>query len=192
MENFINIMDKKKKKEYCASVHEQIVSWTENCDTKASIILAFIGVVATIVFSSDYILGTIESQVSDIITYWYDGIGYFSILSTLMFVSLFGCVSMIGASCCFIISVLIPRLNGPDGSIIFFKGIAKTGEEDYIAKVNLMSDEDLELDKLTQIYTCAKICDEKFSAYRKGIKYLWISLICLIAFVFMVILLNAF
>lgn len=185
-------MDKKQKQEYCTSVHDQIISWTENCDTKASIMLAFIGVVATIVFSSDYLLETIESQVKNIITYWYDGIGYFSILSTLMFISLLGFISMIGVSCYFIISVLTPRLNGPGGSIIFFKGIAETGEEDYISKVNHTSDEGLDVDKLTQIYTCAKICDEKFSAYRKSIKYLWISLICLIVFVLTVILLNAF
>lgn len=185
-------MNMKKREEYCNDVHSQIIGWTSNCDTKASIILAFIGVVATIVFSSDYILGTIESQVRNIINYCHDGIGYFSILSTLMFISLLGFIFMIGVSCYFIISVLTPRLNGPGGSIIYFKGIAETGAEDYISKVNHTSDEELDIDKLTQIYTCAKICDEKFSAYRKSIKYLWISLICLIVFVLMVILLNAF
>ena len=53
-------MDTTHKKDYCTEIHNQIIGWTGNCDTKASIVLAFIGVLVSITFTSEYLLGTIE------------------------------------------------------------------------------------------------------------------------------------
>ena len=37
-------MNKIENKDYYNEIHNQIIGWTSNCDTKSSIIIAFVGV----------------------------------------------------------------------------------------------------------------------------------------------------
>ena len=60
-------MNTEENKEYYTEVHNQIIGWTGNCDTKASIVLAFVGVLVSITFTSEYLLTTIDNQVKNII-----------------------------------------------------------------------------------------------------------------------------
>ena len=172
-------------------MHNQIINWTGNCDTKASIVVAFIGVIVSIAFSSDYLLNVIEEQIHNIIVYWQYNIGYFSLLSTLMFISLIGFVSCIGTSCWYAMSSLKAKIKCPTESIIFFGKIAEYSREDYIAKVNSMNDEGYESDKLAQIHICAKICHKKFRLYNKSLIWLLIGLLCFICYVLLTVILNA-
>ena len=184
-------MNTEKKKDYYVEAHNQIIGWTENCDTKASVILAFIGVLVSVVFTSEYILGAIETQIKNIITYWHDGIGNFSILSTMMFISLFGFVAFMCLCCYYSILSLKANIRCADDSIIFFAKIALNTKEDYLEKVNKMTDEEFESDKLSQIHNCAVICDNKFKNYNKSIKYLSFGLLCFICFILFTIILKA-
>ena len=184
-------MNAENKKGYCVEAHNQIIGWTENCDTKASIILAFIGVLTSIVFTSEFILDTIGTQINNIITYWRDSSGTFSILSTMMFVSLIGFVIFMSLCCYYSISSLKANTKCADDSIIFFGRIALNSKEDYIEKVNKMTDEDFESDKLSQIHNCAIICQNKFRNYNNSIKYLSSGLMCFICFILFAILLKA-
>lgn len=56
-------MNTEENKEYYTEVHNQIIGWTGNCDTKASIVLAFVGVLVSITFTSEYLLTTIDNQI---------------------------------------------------------------------------------------------------------------------------------
>lgn len=184
-------MNAEKKQDYCVEAHNQIIGWTENCDTKASIVLAFIGVLVSVVFTSEYILGTIGTQINNIITYWRDGTGTFSILSTMMFISLLGFVTFMSLCCYYSILSLKANTKCTDDSIIFFGKIAQNTKEDYLEKVNKMTDEEFESDKLSQIHNCAVICDNKFKNYNKSMKYLSFGLLCFICFILFTMILKA-
>ena len=108
------------KKDYCTELHNQIIGWTSNCDTKASIVLAFIGILVSITFTSEYLLVGVQTEIENIINYWKNGIGGFSLLSTFMFLSLFGFVISTLLCCYYVISSLKANLECPNDSIIFF------------------------------------------------------------------------
>lgn len=172
-------------------VHNQIIGWTNNCDTKSSIILAFIGVLVSIAFTSDYILQTIESQIQNIICYWNDGIGSFSLPATLMFLFLLSFTILIGVSSVYSIAALTANIKCKDDSIIFFGKITTKTKEEYIEQAQNISDEEYKKDKLIQIYNCSKICDNKFLCYNHSIAYLRYSLLSFVGFVLSVIIINA-
>ena len=185
-------MNTEQKKNYSIEVHNQINGWTENCDTKASIALAFLGVLVSVVFTSEYILGTIGAQLNNIISYWRDDSGSFSILSTMMFISLFGFVFFMGLCCCHAILSLKANLKCNEDSIVFFGKIAEHNtKKDYIEHVNIITEDDFITDKLSQIHTCATICTNKFKHYNKSIKYLSIGLLFFVCFIVFLIVLNA-
>ncbi len=172
-------------------VHNQIIGWTNNCDTKSSIVLAFIGVLVSIAFTSDYILQTIESQIHNIIVYWRDGIGSYSLSATLMFIFLVGFIVSIGISGAYSIAALTAIVKCIDNSIIFFGKIAMKTKKEYIIMAQNISDEEYEKDKLTQIYNCSQICNNKFNCYNHSIMYLKYSLYSFVGLVLCIIILNA-
>lgn len=176
------------KKDYCTELHNQIIGWTSNCDTKASIVLAFIGILVSITFTSEYLLVGVQTEIENIINYWKNGIGGFSLLSTFMFLSLFGFVISTLLCCYYVISSLKANLECPNDSIIFFRKIAELSKEKYIERVNSISEEEFDQDKLSQIHICAKICDEKFKFYNKSTKYLKWGLLLFVCLVFFVVL----
>ncbi len=179
-------------REYSTETHNQIIGWTGNCDTKASIILAFIGVLVSIAFTSEYLLSGIEIEIKNIILYWIDNVGSFCFLSTLMFLSLIGFIVYIALCCYYAITSLKANVNCPNNSIIFFGKIAELSIDDYTGKVKSITDEEFEYDKLIQIHTCAMICNDKFKSYNKSIKYLCMGLLLFVCFVFFIIILNSF
>lgn len=181
----------KEKKDYYIEVHNQIIGWTNNCDTKASIVIAFAGVLMSIAFTSDYMLNTIKVQVENIFKFWRDDIGEFSIISTIMFISL-GAVLVFMSGCIYnAINALKANINCTDDSIIFFGKIAKLSKEAYVDKVANITDDEYQQDKLSQIHNCATICNTKFKYYNKSINTLSKGLLSFIVFIICVIILNA-
>lgn len=181
-------MKEKDKKEYGDYVHNQVIGWTENGDTKASILLAFIGIFVSIFFTSDYILNTIQNLMSAIVSYWKVGVGQFDILSLLTFTSLGATLLFIGWAVILLFDALSGKTKCNEDSIIFFGKIQGSSFEEYIEKVDSISENDLQKDKLQQIYNCSKRCAEKFSSYNKAIKkskwgllFICIFMTCLIA-----------
>lgn len=172
-------------------VHNQIIGWTNNCDTKSSIVLAFIGVLVSIAFTSDYILQTIETQIENIICYWSDSIGSFSLSAAFMFLFLLCFIVLIGISSAYSIAALTANVKCIDNSIIFFGKIATKTKDEYIEQAQSISNKEYEKDKLTQIYNCSQICNDKFYRYNHSVLYLKYSLLSFVGFVSCVIILNA-
>lgn len=181
----------KEKNDYYTEVHNQIIGWTNNCDTKASIVLAFVGVLVSIAFANDYILNTISVQVENIIKFWSEDTGEFSVISTIMFISLGAVLAFMGVCFYYAINTLIANINCSDDSIIFFGKIAKLSKETYVDKVTKITDDEYQQDRLAQIYNCATICNAKFKYYNKSIGALLKGLLSFVAFIVCVIILNA-
>ena len=60
-------MKKDDIKQYADDTYEQVSSWINNCDSKASILLALVGVILSIAFTSDTMLNGIGSLTKDVV-----------------------------------------------------------------------------------------------------------------------------
>lgn len=169
---------------------DTINMWIENCDNKASIILGSIGVIASIILSSDFakiIKDIIETSIINI--GWCNGIYIFIFMSAVI-------ICIIGLGC--LISCITPRIvtntsisdriqknickkqhkfkntqikNNMQDSIMFYGIVALTQYEQYLEKVKpICKDYDnIMIDLLFQIHSAAVICESKFKKLQKGI-----------------------
>lgn len=64
---------------------------------------------------------------------------------------------------------LLPRLNGPDQSLLFFGRVANVARTDYVARFKQSSDEDILNDWLDQIHRNAEIAKVKHFWVKKAI-----------------------
>ncbi len=183
-------MEKREKFDNQNEVHRQIIGWTENCDTKASIVIAAIGVLISETVTSDFLIGNVPSIIKNIIPYSSQGKCCCVLLSIVMLLSLIASLICIMRSFYYAIETVRARIDGPNNSIIFFGDIAKLSKDDYINKVTNLDDKSYEADKLTQIHTCAKICKEKFIHYNKSVGSLQGGLFFFVVFVISVVLLR--
>jgi hypothetical protein len=159
--------------------------WINNCDTKASIILGFIGVILGILFASDYI-----TKISEIYKYMIDNIRFLTILYIII-TSLSICTVVVGVL--FLLFVLVPKTNAEifkekevtGNSLIFFSSITKNKSfQEYESKIKICSEGDLLNDITSQIYICSLICDKKFQNYKRG---LFLSILGFAIFAIMIV-----
>ena len=74
---------------------ERVNSWIGNCDQKASFLLTMVGVIATIICTSDYVKAVKEILISPFVDYWTNDIGGFNELRfsiALFLIPGFGCL----------------------------------------------------------------------------------------------------
>ena len=149
---------------------DRTTGWIENCDSKTSIILSGMGVVAGILLATDYVekLVTIYRYMIDYANLWKASYLLVSFLS--IGVLVYGCILLIG--------VLVARVNPAEfsekgvktDSLIFFASIAANKSlAKYRGKIKKCSSEQLEDDIISQIYICSLICEKKFALYKKGL-----------------------
>jgi len=173
-----NVID---KRELGENVHSQIIQWTENCDTKASITIAFIGIFASILFTSDYILYSIQKLITPILLYWKNSNGNFCVISLFIFLFLGLSLFFLGWTILLLFNVLKGKTICSEDSLIFFGKIKDHSFDEYYNKIKEATDESLLLDRFRQIYICSQRCNEKFISYNKAIiKAKWgILFLCL-------------
>ena len=158
------------KHEKLSEILDRAISWTENCDGKASTVLTSVGVIAGILLATDYV-----KKIAGIYRFMADNLNFWSALYLLACAA--AIVTMI-VGCLDLIGVLKARIGRNDhdargvrgGSLIFFASIAKHKTLDaYKAKLENCSDEQLDDDMIAQIYICSVICQKKFDLYKKGL-----------------------
>lgn len=167
---------------------DRVNNWINNCDQKSGILLTLLGVLFTILMTSDFINQTCDG--ANCIPL-FGKIVLFIIMAVL-------CISFLYAIVCFLL-VLTPRKkpshiskeleNEVEKSLLYFDVIKESNYSDYCSKLdddNYKYSEDL----LTQIYVNSTICSKKFCFYGHGFISLIVFLIfflALIIFKFIVI-----
>lgn len=140
-----------------------------NCDTKSSIALGFVGVAMGILLSDNFIpkgITIIENN-----------------LASLKFKAylLFLCVIIIAFALgvYFLFSVIFAKINKSKyNSKIFFTDISSNKSLQDYKKIVVEQNEDEMLDDLiNQIYINAEICTDKYKRYRRGIKLIVFSVL---------------
>lgn len=149
------------------------VAWIENCDNKASVILGTLGVALGLLFSQDFVYDIIKEIVkkSNNGTFW-------AILILIAMAASF-CAMLWGVWC--LIKTLTPKLDYREleqdaiiskKSVIFFSNIASHSNfTSFYEELGEINEEDYLKDLSSQIYICAKICDQKFKNYKEGLYY---------------------
>lgn len=156
---------------------DRILDWIKSCDTKASIVIAGIGVTLTLLTSSDSLDGMKKIIISFIDNINFANLVYLMALIVSLGLTIWGLINLI--------LVLVPRLNKFSGSIsntrassLYYFG--KISNIDYASfKQNMEKEintpDEIE-DLLSQIYINAQICNLKYSYYRKGIMFSFIGI----------------
>ena len=165
-------METQRTREEMVEILDRNTAWIENCDNKASIILGVIGVVAGVFLATDYV-----EKLYSIILFMISK-EHLSIWSILyVFIMAASVVGMI-VGCLFIIDVLVPRFRMEEyqkrgsarDSVIHYASIAKHKTfSKFRNKLVGLSNEAMLEDLAEQIYICAIICENKFTAYKKGL-----------------------
>lgn len=151
---------------------DRINMWIGNCDQKASFLLAFVGVSATIFITSDVITKIKELLVDPFISYWFRDIGAFNTFRFIIAVCLV--VSVV----CFIITLvnlLLCLMAKTDYSKFKQPGMVEKSHLFYVHIASMTFEEfcqwnnDQLNDLRSQTYTNARICTDKFKYYKRSI-----------------------
>lgn len=154
--------------------------WINSCDTKASILLSGIGVVFTLLFTSNIlnkVFDVTEKVIDD-----FSGIGAW--IGILGILSVLGCI--VGAG--YIISVIVPRQifkpketnmkNEDINSLMFYGSIAKMSFSTFCEQINPLCDPNdaVVKDLIFQIHSASKICAIKTKNLKIGNIVFFVSL----------------
>ena len=187
-------MEKKDKNEYADLTYEYVSSWINNCDSKASILLALMGVILSIAFTSDFILSEIKEQIKQVVDLIKGDISICLCGIIITFIILIILTLSIGYLICSLskmIQVLYARLDDSrdkdNPSVCFFRSIAAKSFDEYKSIVNGISKDTLVDDKLHQVYDCSCICTRKFTLYNEGVRLMKIGLIFFAVFLLVLI-----
>ena len=158
---------------------DRINMWIGNCDQKASFLLAFLGVAATIFLTSDVVSKIKGILITPFVDYWRNGIGTFSIYRLLIAVSL-----VIGSICILasLVHLLFSLMAKTDYSKFQQPGMEKRSVLFYlhIASMNYSefsrAENDRYNDLRSQAYVNSCICTDKFKHYRKALNLVLFAL----------------
>lgn len=179
------------KKEELQHIYDTVNMWTNNCDQKAGILLAIIGVIITILVSSDFMKNLRVYIFSPFMDYWTGNseLAFSWSRFNVFFLLLISTIMLI-MSCHYLFKTISAnndyqkmREDYPElvnKSYIFFGEISKMSYEDFKKdEVNYL--EDLK----SQIYVNSKIASNKFLNYNKSLYWfkflLWVSTMLFIA-----------
>lgn len=146
------------------------LDWIKSCDTKASIVIAGLGLFLTI-FTSEQSLKGLGSVLNVAVK----DLNFANLLFLLMVTTSFLSILYGGYN---LIRVLVPRLkkdtsllsNIRNDSLYYFETIADRDFTSFRQSISEESESDEVQDLLSQIYINAKICSIKYKYYGKGIQ----------------------
>lgn len=174
----------------------RIVEWVKTCDTKTSFLLAIVGVMLPLVLQSkllqdDMMVAFKQMKCNEVCC-----LGFFGKFLFVVFAMGFGLLLLM--SCKKFLNVLFAkrteslneRIIGSDegaidndvfkDSLLHFHHISTLTYEEFRSAIDSETRDRLREDLLSQIYINARRCNEKFTEYNDGVRYLFFSGCCLI------------
>lgn len=175
----------------------RIVEWVKTCDTKTSFVLAIVGVMLPLVLQSkllqdDMMTAFKQMNCNDICRFEFFGNFLF-----VVFVMAFGVLLLM--SCKKFLNVLFAKRTesldeGIIGSnecaidkcvfkksLLHFNHISTLTYEEFKSEIDTETSDGLREDLLSQIFINARRCNEKYTDYNDGVRYLFFSGCFLIA-----------
>lgn len=184
------LMELIEKKHVLEEIHSQVISWTGNCDSKASIVMALEVVLATFIVSCDYVINTLAAIFTQTIVYFKTGEGVFSLWALLVCLGVIVFCILIGFSMNSLFKTLLGRVDSSTPSLLYWGEIAKLTKEEYSNEIGSLLESDYEIDKINQIHNCSIICQKKFMFYNRALKSAMWSCAALLEIIFTSLLYN--
>lgn len=188
------------KKEEISNRMDRVIGWINNCDQKASILIAFIGIVFPLLFSSEFMDNIYEKLITPIVLYQKKSIGEFSFINTLAIVLLLLTISLISFSLYLLLKSLTATLSVKElnlynnkkkkkiKSTLFFGDISDYNDfTDFKHKIYKQSKRSMIDDYISQLHINAKICSKKFEYYNNALKWLKRGLLSFLVTFFLLI-----
>lgn len=176
---------------------DRVIGWINNCDQKASILLAFVAVVFPLLFSSDFAPRAYKTLFPDFLQFWEKGEGEFSVMRALCFFFVLLSIWFVGKSVYCLLKTLSGRISIsdfkdqglPEKSLIFFGSISKMEYQEYKKALgNPSKDLAIGEDLASQLYVNSKICADKFDSYNKALSFfLWGMLFLCLTYVLLLL-----
>ncbi|MFZ3372772.1 MAG: hypothetical protein WA131_07105 [Desulfitobacteriaceae bacterium] len=154
---------------------ERVNFWIANCDTKASFILALIGIFLSAFMSNDLINGSVKSLFNEISKFKPIDIKVIFIFSIIV---TSGVTIFFFVRCIFnLLKTLTGKIDSPipqeqnlsADSFLFFGSISSRGFDSYKNGWDNLSENEIVNDIDSQTYINSKICSLKFRNYNKAI-----------------------
>lgn len=168
---------------------DRVNFWISNCDSKASFVLAFLGIFIGVFFTSDFIYDNLKTLGNEILKFEVSDfkffIGLLSLISLLIFIFKFikAGKHTLGALTATIDPNEFSQMGVKTDSNLHFVSINAKGFNTQFQEVQSLTDEnELIRDIESQVAINSKIATKKFSNYREGITYSKQSLLYFIAF----------
>lgn len=170
-------------KEELVYILDRTISFIRNCDNKAAVLLGIVGVILTIVFSTNIIV-----SFKCIFIKCFEKANVCNGYGALLFAFIVSIISIIyGVYNIYVIMTV--KLDTPkkikksSDSLIFFEDIAKCSDVGYKNKIALMTNKQYTDDIVLQIWINSHICSNKYAAYKKSLRCLFAgSLGCLMMY----------
>lgn len=162
---------------------ERVNNWINNCDQKASILLAFVGAISTVLCTSDLISSGRDTIVKPFMDYWLNDIpSEFSFRNLLLFVILILIVYNGFLMVKFLLLVLKPKTKIAEldsnsvssftcGSALHYQVIAQKDFKTFSQQCFQQTEEQYLNDLCSQIYCNSIICNDKFENYKSGLHH---------------------
>ena len=166
---------------------ERIIGFINNCDQKANILLAFVGVMITLLFTSNLLQKIRAILITPFLEYWKYDIGTFHVGRFSLFLSILSLCTFAISTLCHLISVIKPRLENKNVvSRIYYAHIASMKYEDF---KNAPQEYDYKEDVCQQIYINSQICTNKFTNLKRATDCLIGMLVsCFVMFIILIFL----
>lgn len=166
---------------------DRINAWISNCDQKAGILLATIGVMITVLFATDFVDGVRKDVASPFLEYWKcPNLYEFSLFRCLFFCLLVLVIIMCIETSFYSLKTISATtdsksINGDNPSLVsksylFFQTIA---DMNYAEFKEFGGDEKYQDDLNSQIYINSKICAAKFAQYKIALRWFKRLVVCI-------------
>lgn len=171
-------MKNKYTKEDAYTNLENINNWINNSDTKASIILALIGVILSILLTNDMLLNKyvdlFKVVIKDINFSDFLYIIFVLISLILLFLGLYRLIKVL-------IPTLKAKIDSNKPSHTYFGSISNFSSSiEFKESLKKTTEEELMDDILNQVYINSVICNNKFNNFKNGLKYSFVGLVSVI------------
>lgn len=162
------------KREEAYRTLDRINFWISNCDSKASFILAFLGIFFPLVLTNQVTIDSVKSAVHTVNNLTISS-GIVLLLSTVLLILM---IYLLCEGLFYIINSLKASINTDTFShnkglskvsIYFFGSIASRGFMEFVERIDKVSEEEVLNDLHSQVYINSCICNKKFIYYNKAV-----------------------
>lgn len=156
------------------------LDWIKSCDTKASIVLAMVGIFLTLFLSEQSLVMIKRILTESIFSINFSNVLYLTFFICSWSLFIYGALSLV--------KVLVPQnkkvLDGEglhQESLYYFETISANSFNEFKQRVQSQNEDEEVEDILSQIYVNAQICTLKYKYFSRGIKLTFIGMASTVA-----------